>query len=302
MRRALRIFPPYYFLLTILFVLLPAFAHLPSDFSAEPARQSWYWLYAVNWSWIRGVEGVRALGHCWSLSVEEQFYLLWPPIVFALRRRTVAWLCVILAIAALGIRIWIVGSGKDSGLAYALTVARMDALAIGALTAILVRRWQTMSTLLPRLARGGWLILAALVVSGLITGGYALRNPRTLTLGHTILALSAAWLILIAVRDNCEGRGRIGKALAWSPLRLFGKHSYAIYLFHHPIDMAINRLFLGEAVAGLTSWQYLGVQIAYWVVGSLGLLALAMVFHVALERPILTYKRHFEADRRPHRG
>jgi len=78
---------------------------------------------------------------------------------------------------------------------------------------------------------------------------------------------------------------------------MFGKHSYAIYLFHHPLDMALDRLFLTRMVAPLNQWQYIAVQTAYFVLGAVLLLMLAMLFHIGFERPILNLKRHFRAQR-----
>lgn len=293
-RRALRIFPPYYFLLVLLFCVLPAFLLLPPDFRASLARQSWYWFYLSNWAVVGGA-GVSALAHCWSLAVEEQFYLLWPPIVFAIRLRTLVWLCVLMAGAALFIRVWIVATGRNTEYAYELTVSRMDGLAIGALTAILARHRKALTWVLPRLQRWRWLVLVGLTAVTLASRGFARSNPITLTLGHTVLAIASAYLILLAVRDHSQGSGRTGQLLARAPLRLFGKHSYAIYLFHHPLHMVAERYYLARAVAPLGQWQYLGVQLAYFVLGSGILLGMAMLFHVTFERPILNLKRHFTA-------
>jgi peptidoglycan/LPS O-acetylase OafA/YrhL len=295
-RRALRIFPPYYFVLIVLFVVLPRFLALPPDFSAGLKRQSWYWLYIANWS-LLGDGGVAALGHCWSLSVEEQFYLLWPPLVFALRARSLVWVCLLAAMMALVTRMWIVLSGKNLEYAYELTVARMDALAIGALTARLVRHPTAVAASLPRARRCGAALLVTLVAAAASSGGYARRNAVTLTVGHTVLAVGAAYLIVVAVLDNARGSGWVGAVCAWSPFRLFGKHSYAIYLFHHPLDLAVNQLFLGKWTGRLSQWQYIVVQTAYLVVGSGLLLGIAMLFHVLFERPILNLKRYFVARR-----
>ncbi len=295
-RRALRIFPPYYLLLTVLFCVLPRLVTLPPEFSAGLGRQSWYWLYLANWASLAG-GGVSALAPCWSLSVEEQFYLLWPPLVFAVRQRTVVLGATVAVGAALATRTWIVLAGKNLEYAYEFTVARMDALVIGALTAILVRNRAALATGLGFIRRWGYVVPALLVVAGAFSGGYSRRNPVTMTVGHTVLAIASAYLILLAVRDNARASGWIGKALGWSPFRMFGKHSYAIYLFHHPLDMALDRLFLTRMVAPLNQWQYIAVQTAYFVLGAVLLLMLAMLFHIGFERPILNLKRHFRAQR-----
>jgi peptidoglycan/LPS O-acetylase OafA/YrhL len=293
-RRGLRIFPPYYLLLALLFVVLPALARLPPDVVSENRHQGWYWLYLANWS-LLGHARINLLGHCWSLSVEEQFYLLWPFVVFLVRERTLIRVCVVVIVTALVARTWMVFAGMDPEWAYELTVSRMDALALGALLSILVRRHQFWTMALPRLRRWTWLVGAMLLGIGLAAGGYARTNRVTLTLGQTVLAVGSALLVLVAVRDHTRGGGRAGASLSWRPLRLFGKHSYAIYLFHHPLHLALQRIFLAALVARMTRAQYLATQLTYFVAGSAVLLGLAMVFHVVFERPILSLKRFFTA-------
>ena len=96
---------------------------------------------------------VDALGHCWSLSVEEQFYLLWPFAVRFLGERGLVRLCVGVAVASLLLRVGLRAAGANPELAYELTPARADALALGALAAIAARRSDWLTWLEPRLGR-----------------------------------------------------------------------------------------------------------------------------------------------------
>jgi peptidoglycan/LPS O-acetylase OafA/YrhL len=78
-RRALRIFPPYYLLLVVLLI-----------FNMEPARELWVSLFTYTFNYAgtiyKGVHGENALFYLWSLSVEEQFYIVWPFLILGLRR------------------------------------------------------------------------------------------------------------------------------------------------------------------------------------------------------------------------
>ena len=83
LRRSFRIFPLYYAVLVGLFVVAPIASHSPAV--QELARhQIWYWTYTVNF--LAANTNGEACGlhtvHFWSLSVEEQFYLIWPAVVF----------------------------------------------------------------------------------------------------------------------------------------------------------------------------------------------------------------------------
>ena len=79
-RRTFRIFPPFYVFLAVVAILM-AFAHLPVTWGHLAAAATYTWNYArlpENWP----------LGHCWSLALEEQFYLLWPASMVFFSKRT----------------------------------------------------------------------------------------------------------------------------------------------------------------------------------------------------------------------
>jgi peptidoglycan/LPS O-acetylase OafA/YrhL len=101
-RRTLRIFPLYYVVLLGVFTVgaLVSSLHTPT-FLALQHRQVYLWTYSVNWvNWFRSdllfvADWIEA-NHFWSLAVEEQFYLVWPTVVFLLSSRTLSSLCVVL--------------------------------------------------------------------------------------------------------------------------------------------------------------------------------------------------------------
>ena len=74
-RRTLRIFPLYFSVLTIAFVILPWLGSVPPAVAADRPHQIWLWTYLSNWAAIFD-QGSKAFPHFWSLAVEEQFYLV----------------------------------------------------------------------------------------------------------------------------------------------------------------------------------------------------------------------------------
>jgi len=127
-RRALRIFPLYYGVLLV----AALFGH----------GSIYLWTYTNNFATAFG-HGDPTFPHFWSLAVEEQFYLLWPLVVWLVARRGVVALSVALSALAIASRIYARHRwGYEA--AYEFTPCRMDALAIGAGTAALIRsdRWR----------------------------------------------------------------------------------------------------------------------------------------------------------------
>src|SRR4029079_10206503 len=122
LRRSFRIFPLYYIFLAVRFLLLPRFY---PDLQVPYLEELPYWLYMSNWANCLDIQ-LTGMGHCWSLAVEEQFYLLWPALALKLRLRTFAWVCVGMCIAALVSRIGMRVAGVPDRWMYSATFARMD--------------------------------------------------------------------------------------------------------------------------------------------------------------------------------
>ncbi len=86
-RRALRIFPPYYAFLFVFGVLYPLARHRPLD------APWWHWTYLTNVAIAAGLP-VNSCSHFWSLAIEEQFYLLWPLLIYMLSRKAAMNACI----------------------------------------------------------------------------------------------------------------------------------------------------------------------------------------------------------------
>jgi peptidoglycan/LPS O-acetylase OafA/YrhL len=229
-RRVLRIFPLYYGTLAIFLIILPAlFPHhwVLQDLKADAA---WYWSYLYNMKVATtGYRPSSALGHLWSLAVEEQFYLVWPLAVLWLRTRHLLTVCVVAMLTALVCRITLAVTGYTV-LVNVWTLSSMDALAIGAFIAVVVRQPGDLSMM----KRWAGTIAAAtgLPVAALFAGEAVSLIPHMvlMTVGHTLLAVFFGAILLVVL--SSAPTSKIGKAAANPLLRFFGKYSYALYLFH----------------------------------------------------------------------
>src|SRR5688572_4693650 len=141
-RRTLRIFPLYYGVLFVLFVVFPASwleAIAPGMHEAREA-QAWLWTYLTNVYLARdGAYSLPYLSHFWSLAVEEHFYLVWPFIIYRLSRTAAMRTCVVLGVGAFGLRLWFAAFSGNDVAAQVLTPCRLDTLCTGAWFALAAR-------------------------------------------------------------------------------------------------------------------------------------------------------------------
>ena len=242
-RRALRILPLYYGVLIVTFLILAPLGLLPPETLASQHNQFWLWTFLANWSDPLGYD-VKGFTHLWSLAVEEQFYLLWPFVLHRMRPGRVVLLCLGVCLVALATRALIYFEGWSNDYSYEFTVCRMDALAMGAAAAALLRmpqwkqRAQHISRYLP------WAALLLIVVVALLTHDYE-RNGRTQTFGFTALAAAFALLVLAGSLTKATDSSWTARFLQLAPLRSAGKYSYAMYIFHFPLHKLLGTRLVG---------------------------------------------------------
>ena len=224
--------------------------------------------YLMNWNRIFGWAGEAFLGHTWSLSIEEQFYLLLPVAMILLPRRY--WRSAALIGAGLAAA-WLsslVYGDADINRVYNGFDCRIVGLLLGAGCALLGERARArLSPYLPTAAT------AAVAGMSLLLFFYSMQQTRPFAI-FTILASAMAAVVILAI-----DLGWCRRTLSAKPLVRLGRYSYGVYLWHYPLIAVVTFYHLSEAALFGTMPATLAIS--------------ALSFHV-LEQPILRLKSRFE--------
>ncbi len=283
-RRAKRLLPALFLVLGGV-ALYAAFAAAPSELGRIRADGLASLGYVSNWRFVFSHQsyfeqfGVPSpLRHMWSLAIEEQFYLVWPLIVYGVlrwRRGSVGSLAIVSGLIAIGSTLLMVAlydPGRDPSRVYFGTDTRASSLIVGALLAMLATKHTFGKSHFERRA----LHAASLLAVGVIGFMWVTTTdgPSWLYLGGF---LAFALLVAVVIADiSQEQLGPVGKVLALRPLRWIGAISYGLYLWHWPIYV-----FLSPARTNLDDYNLFAVRIATTFV-------VATASYYLVERPIRT--------------
>lgn len=297
-RRVLRIFPLYLGTLAACFlVYLPLARGMGHPVPEDRSLQIWYWLHISNWQSAFGRE-FGLLTHYWSLAIEEQFYLVWPLLVWRVPDRWFPQVCLGIMGAALGLRLGFFGYAETHPYFLTrLTPFRLDTLAMGGLLAAVVRNagW---TAWLRRKVLPFSLLSSGLVVTVLAAAKtHQTAHPLVATLGFSAFAMLYGILVFTAHAAR-GGTEFIPSLLRWPWLRSFGKYSYAIYVFHFPLSIWLSDMLLRLAPAVPRSLHIL-LWIAYKAGGAGLSWLLGWLSWRLLEQHFLKLKSRFEAQRAP---
>jgi peptidoglycan/LPS O-acetylase OafA/YrhL len=278
-RRILRIWPLYFVVMAVAVVL----AHTVPGQSLPWYYVVGYLLFAGNWMNVAFGHPFSVCAPLWTVSVEEQFYLVWPLLMKRLGRRGMVIAAVVAFLLATLSQIAVVLAGLSVGYIYYGSFSRGGSLALGILLALFADR-------LPALTRGMRLLLLAAGITGWIASSAWLSDqPGPFDMhtvpGRLIVLVGARLLISVGaalILYACLGsRSRLVRS-DW--LVRLGKISYGLYMLHF-----IGLLFMIDLLHPRWGWTLLATKAL-----GLGLtVVLAWASYRWVESPFLRLKDRF---------
>ena len=242
-RRARRLLPAVFVMLAVVsaaFVIWwpEEVGRIRGDVAAAATYTSNWYLVETDHSYFATFARPSPFGHLWSLAIEEQFYLIWPPVLFLLwrtlkrRPRNVS-IVIVAGVATSVAGLVVLFAPDDPSRIYYGTDTRAAGLLIGAALAVLWRPFARSPA--DRKDVRPWMLDAATVASiGFLVYAFMRFDdlaPSTYRPGLLLVALATAVLIGCAVHPAA----RLAKLFGTAPLRWLGKRSYSVYIWYFPV-------------------------------------------------------------------
>jgi peptidoglycan/LPS O-acetylase OafA/YrhL len=284
-RRILRIFPVYY--LTLLIVALFDSLHGVSlDLS--------YWaqfLYIQNlvpgYARFPHAAPANQIVHLWSLAVEEQFYLLWPLVVWLCRdRRTLLKVTAVLIVACSIIRFLAPWLHISSSRSYFATPTRVDAILLGVMLALIRRDliYKRLEPFAKYVALAGTAGMMGMII---ITGSAAPSTPNRIAVLFPLVNLTAAALVVAVMEEN-SFLCRVC-SLRW--ITWLGSLSYGLYVFH----LTYGKWFIDSVLPRVAALMPAPCALVVTALIAFALtLLLAVVSYRFIELPAINLKKRFK--------
>lgn len=272
-RRALRIWPLYFFYIGL--SLIPA---LNPD-HAFPLHQAAAFVFmAGNWSIIAWGWPLHSIvGPLWTVSIEEQFYLLWPPIVRKLSREQLVTAAIVMLAISTAMRILMVVVHGGMNSVWCNTLGRLDPIAAGILMAALLKgkipQWR------PVFRLGAF--ACSVVALALVANYWQIHQPESLKwiptlVGFPVVAISCTLIVFSVLGAQV----RLPRSLIY-----LGKISYGLYVYH-----PLGNFLSGKLIPIHTAF----LQLALRPILALAFtIALAATSYAILEKPFLKLKSRF---------
>lgn len=275
-RRFLRIFPIYYF---VLFVT--------AGLAIGKVRELFFWhlTYTTNFYVAIYGELYNAGMHFWTLAVEEQFYLVWPWVILLIPARFRIRTIIAMVLLAPAVRFAGEMLHMRPEAVRVLPIGCLDSLAIGSLLAA-VAAIDVRGNIQDTLARWSLWIGGPAFAALLVVRSHSGEHWTWVTFGALAMSLVFVWIVNGAAR----GFGGIAKMVLEFPVVTYlGKISYGLYVYHGIMRPAVEKFgpYVGLRLPDDN------VYVTFLILSALSIAVSVISWHL-IEKPINNFKRYFD--------
>ena len=290
LRRIFRIWPLYFAIIAIGFVVYPFLRSLGS--THEPLCSNvWYYV-----TFLSNFDVLHILQYCngndvlsqnitWSIAIEEQFYLFWPLLFFVLPKRAWAYAISALVIASIIFRLM---HNNEEYTLYFHTLAVLFDLAFGGLMALAIKEWRQVRKFFEGFDNRRYAIWLSFAVLVLFFSKLLFRIPYGAALGRVFTAI--IFTITIAAQAMTQ-KESIFNLKNFRFADRWGKYTYGIYLIHPVVILSIDSMIKKSGLADKTIPAILFFALLKFAVT----LALSKLSYDAFESKFLKLKDKFAA-------
>ena len=246
----------------------------------------WHLAFLSNFYALHFDRWPDAASHLWSLSVQEQFYVLWPFVILVTPRRALPWLLLALLAGSFAFRATIIAAGASDFWRWVMLPGVLDSFALGALVACARQPGQPLPFTRGWVAWAVGLAAFACYVAARFARFGAITGPAAAVI-ETLENLFFAWLLLRTING---WRGVVGRIFENPALVYVGKISYGLYVFHVLVHVALAPWL---AQQGWTVADHLGARVTILLAASF--LVAALCYHY-VERPLAAWVRRREVQ------
>lgn len=253
-RRARRLLPAVLLLGLVFTVTAVLLDHSTRNLVVTAVTDAGLMTYTLNWAGVLQHDVPWQVDHLWSLSVEEQFYLLWPLVLIVLlprvRRTTLMWITGITAAGSALLQGLSFLAWHSVNISYLASPLRAEGILLGCLLAQWYC-WRRAESTLSAAASARWLPALALV--GLLVAALTLPLDGTVSYvgGMAVATVAAAALVWSLIGKETRGRfdDPVTRLLRSGPMTAIGRRSYSIYLWQNFMAWALT-----PSLAGSWAW------------------------------------------------
>lgn len=289
-RRSLRIWPLYFLAILMGYLIIPLINQLfnlqsfPTDLYTNrlPLELPYYLTFLGNWSIVYyGYSRFPEISHLWTVSIEEQFYLLWPLLLLFIKKpKNIYITLTLIFLLSLTTRIYLTLNNIQHPGIYVNTFARIDILAIGALIGTLYIYHPHLLNKFKKICNLPLQIIALVILSYILYRVSFFSNEifRNTVFGYWITGFFMGYFVISALFiETALAKLLSNKVLVW-----LGKISYGLYIWH------IWAISLSNVLLKKTPLE---VFIPYF--GFILTILISAISYYFLERYFLKFKHYF---------